>query len=245
MEHRGQRGFGIVELIIIVAVLTLLGVGGWYVWQAVNPNSDNSQETQPPQGNGSNQSLYAGWKTYSDAVGKFTVQHPSDWKIEPWHGTQGGDPITDAKLISPKGTVLKLAANYGGKGGGQCDPAPGDKPFQVGNKCFSWEIVWAERLPIDVDAYVQDGSIEKNNVFAVAQRAVSGEGKPTLTLGLVARNTETIKLDEPLMGSPPFLFISQTQNTPYIEIYATSQDAGFFESEDGKTVKNILHSFKM
>ncbi|HKX72799.1 MAG TPA: prepilin-type N-terminal cleavage/methylation domain-containing protein [Candidatus Saccharimonadales bacterium] len=45
---RDQRGFGVVEVVIVLAVIALLAVGGWYVWQA-----QNKGETPPPTNNGS------------------------------------------------------------------------------------------------------------------------------------------------------------------------------------------------
>ncbi|HVI69658.1 MAG TPA: hypothetical protein VM581_04325 [Magnetospirillaceae bacterium] len=46
--NRNQKGFGVVEIIIILVVLAAVGVGAWYVWQANNKKTDNLQVTNKP-----------------------------------------------------------------------------------------------------------------------------------------------------------------------------------------------------
>jgi type II secretory pathway pseudopilin PulG len=46
MQKNQQRGFGVVEIVIVLALVALLGVGGWYVWQQRN----GSQMSNPQNG---------------------------------------------------------------------------------------------------------------------------------------------------------------------------------------------------
>lgn len=43
--NRNQKGFGVVEIIVLVVILALICVGGWYVWQANIPTSTTQQVT--------------------------------------------------------------------------------------------------------------------------------------------------------------------------------------------------------
>lgn len=49
MEH--QKGFSVVEVMVIVAIVILLGVAGWYVWKNVgdSDDSDNSSSSETTQ----------------------------------------------------------------------------------------------------------------------------------------------------------------------------------------------------
>jgi Tfp pilus assembly protein PilE len=78
--QKQQSGFGVVEVILIVVVLALVGVGGWYVWNASQKSNNNSASTN----SGNNQVAtdpYAGWKSYCDSTQKVCFKYPADWSF--------------------------------------------------------------------------------------------------------------------------------------------------------------------
>lgn len=110
-----QKGFGAVELIVVIVVLALVAVGGWYVWQA-NQKSQSATNNQPS----AQSDTYANWKTYCDEVHNVCFKHPSDWKVD----VGGNDSYRTVRIISPS---QKVAVMYN-------NPAPsgdGEAPFRT------------------------------------------------------------------------------------------------------------------
>lgn len=92
-QEERQRGFSIVEAVLIVVALAIIGTVGWFVYQhdrtkvtnvAANTNQSINQQksattTQPPS------DPYAGWKTFTDNASAGTsgisIKYPSDWQV--------------------------------------------------------------------------------------------------------------------------------------------------------------------
>lgn len=95
-----QRGFSIVEAVIVVAVIAVLGVGGWFVYQhnrvkvgdaATNNTTSNQQPTttQPTSTP----------TTYTSTAGGFSFTYPAGWKVT--EGQVGsGAGVEDAIYIN-------------------------------------------------------------------------------------------------------------------------------------------------
>jgi hypothetical protein len=93
-----QKGFGVIEIIIIVAVLVLIGVGGWYVWRQ---NATKTQEATTPATTDSTQT---GGKESSLVRAARDTQVKNDLNIVASellnyvHDNQGKYPTTDDEL---------------------------------------------------------------------------------------------------------------------------------------------------
>lgn len=85
MDHK-QKGFGIIELLIVLLILLLLGLGGWYVWSRqqaedsdANSTSQNEDSDPPSATEEETPARDADWATYRNAPGKFAFKHPTTW----------------------------------------------------------------------------------------------------------------------------------------------------------------------
>ncbi len=78
-----QHGFGVIEIMVIVALVAAIGVGGWYVWQAqqTNPNTvstppppsaQNVEPTPPPQ---------TTTKKYTNTKYGYSFEYPAEAEI--------------------------------------------------------------------------------------------------------------------------------------------------------------------
>lgn len=67
-----QRGFSTIELLVVLVVVGALGFTGWYVW-----NAQTASKTQPIPTKATDP--YAGWNTYSDANGHYSLRYPKSW----------------------------------------------------------------------------------------------------------------------------------------------------------------------
>ena len=87
--RKNEKGFGIVELILIIVVIGLIMAVGWLffdrqkeknnettgnnVQQQVVKNTETQEETKPDP--------TASWQTYTNVNGKFSFKYPPTWKF--------------------------------------------------------------------------------------------------------------------------------------------------------------------
>lgn len=122
---RNNKGFSIIEWLLLLIIIAILIAVGWYVWQAKdktdnnfnNANSANSSAADFPKND-----PYAGWKEYCSKQEKGCFKYPADWvssTVDPIaiEGSSGDG----YKIISPKGTVIRWSSEISGIGGA-CDP---------------------------------------------------------------------------------------------------------------------------
>jgi len=101
---KNQKGFGVVEVLIVLVVVSLIGGAGWYVWKAKNKSTPTQDNAQSQEQSNSEADPYAGasWNTYDN--GTVSLQYPSNWKID-------YDPENDTGYVSftsPADTSIKL-----------------------------------------------------------------------------------------------------------------------------------------
>ena len=89
--HKNQQGFGAIEARLIIVVVVLLGAVGYMVYKNHNKTTSNSTATANTTTTRPTTSTpakttpaqpadpYAGWKTFTSNVGKFSLRYPSDW----------------------------------------------------------------------------------------------------------------------------------------------------------------------
>jgi type II secretory pathway pseudopilin PulG len=157
---KSQKGFTVVEGLLIVILIGLIGGTGWYVWHSnnaankslTNANNSSSATIQSAKNDSSNVLL-------KNSKLSFTYD-PKAWDLK--KNTSTADQYCgkqdSAKLASKQNTAFSLLFNLGscGKGGGSCSDIPGCKveseqlakvsldSDKTENKDWSYQIVFSD-----------------------------------------------------------------------------------------------------
>lgn len=82
---KSQKGFSVIEGLLILVIVGLLGGTGWYVWDS-KKNSDKSlntaAQTEIKTGAGTKtgqKDPTADWTAYSNKPGEYSLKYPSTW----------------------------------------------------------------------------------------------------------------------------------------------------------------------
>lgn len=114
MTKINQKRFTIVEALIILVVLVLMGVTGWYVYQksyeveqsaalnTVEVNKDTDQAVRDDS--------YRDWKTYENE--DFTIMYPPNWVAGEQDSTNS-DPHLSIYHFGVKGELNEATPDYG------------------------------------------------------------------------------------------------------------------------------------
>jgi hypothetical protein len=102
-------------------------------------------------------------------------------------------PMITTTLTSPRGTILHLNLDWGGRGGA-CFAKDTDKPFQPGNACPSSENLNSEPTQIkNVYGYIAhvtktsySQSFEKSTIVLLTKHYADETGKQQYVIGLSA-----------------------------------------------------------
>src|SRR3989344_2360709 len=89
---KNQKGFSLVEGLLILVIVGLLGGTGWYVWNARTKTTDTLNNTDKasssvskyPKKEVQNSSAAtkdptSDWTAYSNKEGSFSLKHPKSW----------------------------------------------------------------------------------------------------------------------------------------------------------------------
>jgi len=106
-----QKGFSVVEVLVVIIIVGLLGTVGWLVYDRQKNKTDDtntaSQTTQQKTTTTQTTATvdpYAGWKTTTLQYEKITYQYPSSWVVE----DQTSQSFDDITLKSPAGATVSL-----------------------------------------------------------------------------------------------------------------------------------------
>ena len=84
---KNEKGFSVVEILIIVVIVGLLGAVGWLVYDRQKSKTDNSSTTPQTSQQKTTTTAktatpdpYSGWATCSDQIIGASVKYPSDWQ---------------------------------------------------------------------------------------------------------------------------------------------------------------------
>ncbi len=261
MKKLNTKGFGVVELILIIVIFGLIGGVGYYVYNSQketntlsgNSDSDNAKKSDE------NSNI----KLYADEYAGYTIEYPVSWQVETSseYSEIGQSEVSTTKLTSATGLTLTFEHNFGGRGG-DCPPGPNDSPHAPGNICQTSEIIFVEKtgntvLGIDatVDAQSQ-GRFKDYDLYLVREKYTDpGASNPNTVYfsGLsVDTYSDVVKVSEPKMGLfVPFSIISQfsspSVSTGYyvdIKMSPKGNSEEFFNQEDVKQAEAILKSFR-
>lgn len=247
--NTNQRGSSAIEALLILVIIGLIGFVGWYVYSAKNETDKNLTANSSPEPIADSKVKLT--KSFTSKYGQFTIKYPATWKLQAGEVTEHGQ---EANLTSPKGTVLRLNSDAGGRGG-MCTPNDQDKPFQPRNACPTKEYLSADKVAID-NIYTSkeyeksDGSFGFNyvpaDIYLVTSHLTEPDGTAHYSIGLSdSHENAPFKLKDPQMG----LFVtweffqvldSTGELKSYIYPYATSQSKEFLQSEDANTIRAIL-----
>lgn len=92
MKGASQKGFSIVEALLILVVIGILGFTGWYIYHAKQASDKNyavaANTTIPTYkkktstaNTAATNNPYAGWNTYTVASTGLTFKYPADWTM--------------------------------------------------------------------------------------------------------------------------------------------------------------------
>lgn len=107
-RQQQQAGFGIVEVVIVIIILALIGVGGWYIW--------NANQKSPTSDNGNNTVSSKTYSTFTVVPAPFSFQYVSDWSYAVDKPLQSDVPISDQysiSLVAPGTTVIETPIGGG------------------------------------------------------------------------------------------------------------------------------------
>lgn len=104
---RNQKGFSVVEILIVIIVVGLIGTVVWVVYDRQGTNnsqatkSEQKQETKKDETTTQQPEEYAGWKVHKDSNWKLEFKYPVDWSVASRDYINGGNNTREIILKSP------------------------------------------------------------------------------------------------------------------------------------------------
>lgn len=116
---KNEKGFGLVEVLLIIVIIVFVAVGGWYIWQSNNKPGNN---ISPAPGQSVETDPYKGWESYTLKYEKFSIKYPSTFKLTDNSAiSEASTPGTD-RVQFEKSDGLRINIGTGINGvGGACD----------------------------------------------------------------------------------------------------------------------------
>jgi type II secretory pathway pseudopilin PulG len=132
--NKTQKGFALMEGLLIILILAIIGFGGYYVWNSQkNTNKSLNNADKASQSISAANSSAAGnnFSTYNSTLGGFSFKYPSNWMISGFIGDQPPvDKLTGSETqvrVQEKADTARTE-NFGGDFK-ITDSAPGDTPY--------------------------------------------------------------------------------------------------------------------
>ncbi len=98
---KNQKGFTVVEILLVLLILVIVGFGGYYVYhvqhetKVVSASASNKTIINQSKQSLTN-NLYVGWKTYCDKQAKICLRYPPTWTIGSFSGIGISSPNDNA-----------------------------------------------------------------------------------------------------------------------------------------------------
>lgn len=123
-----NRGFSVIEGLLILVIIGLVGFVGWYVWQSkqiVDKQAAAAQKNITPSQQAKDTTItevpvnpkdYIGWKDYCDDTNGVCVKHPADWI------NRGNTPAGDlpGDFVSPGKSLILVQGKVSTEGNSHC-----------------------------------------------------------------------------------------------------------------------------
>ena len=104
-----NKGFTLVEVLLLIVVLILVGGLGYLGFKQVNKKSTtSSSSTTATTAKTAAVDPYAGWKTGTLKYEKITFKYPADWTLTDYPPSLQVDNADTTLLASPSGNVITL-----------------------------------------------------------------------------------------------------------------------------------------
>jgi hypothetical protein len=106
---KNNKGFTLVEVLLLIVVLILVGGLGYLGYKQVNKKSTAStSSTNAKTAKTAAVDPYAGWKTGTLKYEKISFKYPTDWTLTEEHPSLQVDNADNTLLTSPSGNVITL-----------------------------------------------------------------------------------------------------------------------------------------
>jgi hypothetical protein len=171
-----NKGFTLVEALLIVLVVAVIGFGGYYVWQnqrkddTTKANSTSSTSPNSVTKSGSTDP-YQGWKSYCSSLGGLCIKYPSSWTYAQDTSNSGPAGSEVNTITSPSHKVVVVYApdvQLGGTGVSETSNVVDVTP----NKAGDFAVVQLVNTVKTSGSYTAD-------VFATPQDSTSSQDKWT------------------------------------------------------------------
>lgn len=238
-----QRGFSAIEAVIIVAVVVLVGIGGWLVLNAQKKHDKPQQTT-----NANNDNKQASLKEYVNADYGFSFKYPDDWALKEDLKDEGrGGKEGEVSVTAPAGTKVYFSPHREAKGD-SCKPDPSDRPDHTKN-CATLRILSTEKT---------NASNEAKPVYSTKRQLtepIERGGNPMFFIALTTTD-ESLKVNTPFTdyGGDVYQDI-YIEGKGYVKAYITHKGnkAGFsygttkdyFDTTEVTEGLPILESFRL
>jgi type II secretory pathway pseudopilin PulG len=111
-----QKGFGAIEVLMVLGIVILIGAAGWLVYKNQNKAHTQNKTAKTLQqdlkgqvlsGSAPNPSQYNGWQSFCSSYGGLCLKYPASWKITQATYPPGTEPNGQEvdTITSPSGNV--------------------------------------------------------------------------------------------------------------------------------------------
>jgi len=258
MNKRSQAGFSVPHLLLGLVAVAIIGFAGWRVYQAQKDtnksldNAGNASEVVKQE-----EKAEEATKAFSpsNTKEKFQVMHPASWAVSEQPAQQDSTtdfPIGQVVFTTAANAKLTITYNYGGKGGGNCEPLTTDTPHNPANKCSTLEYLKLDKINEDAATKAAFSKKHTGDLYVGHTKYTSGKadsGKTSYNICLTAKYEESPQ--DLLVTGRPILGGTICQ-VPYSVLYYTITVSGvdntspvFFDNPDIQAFEKVLKTFKI
>lgn len=171
MTKTHQKGFAVIEALLIVLVIVLLAGTGWYVYRhrdrsiAASRSSSKQASKTSTVPTTTQPDPYAGWRSYTSSTEKLTFKYPAEWTAIPSSDSTQVTGADSLKLTSKSGKIsVRWYSSVEGIGGA-CSvytmPGTAVKSGDLG-PCPYFTVLDKQKLA-GANLYYVDGVVEQSD----------------------------------------------------------------------------------
>jgi hypothetical protein len=196
-----SKGFGAIETLVVIAIITLVGFGGYFVWHnhqgKKTTNATKSQTSDTTKTKAPTIDPYTNWKTYTDTgysvASGIIVKYPSTWKVNigdskafAWEIVEGAPPQTS---INVRDTYLDNSQTAQQEwdncsSADACGPSAGDTKLEGNTSTINGLDVYSVKMQNSSGVY-----------YATVAKSNKTTSKGTVFVEFLINNPSTSALD--------------------------------------------------